>query len=74
MTTRDSRVLVVDRVILSDRSSVEARLFDVNMLVVVGGRERTEAEHRALFQAAGFRLTRTVPTASPVSLVEGKPA
>jgi hypothetical protein len=40
------------------------------MLVGTGGQERTEEEYRALLDQAGFRLTRVVPTASPVSIVE----
>lgn len=44
---------------------------DVNMLVLAGGRERTEAEFRALFEAAGFKLTRIIPTQGLSSVVEG---
>jgi SAM-dependent methyltransferase len=44
---------------------------DVNMLVAAGGRERTEAEFRALLEAAGFKLTRIIPTESLVSVIEG---
>ena len=44
------------------------------MMVMVGGLERTEAEHRPLFAAHGFRLTRVVPTAGDVSVIEGRPA
>ena len=40
------------------------------MLVLPGGQERTEAEYRALLGKAGFRLSRVVPTASAVSVVE----
>jgi len=41
------------------------------MLVMTGGRERTEAEFRDLYERAGFRLTRVVPTESPFSAIEG---
>jgi SAM-dependent methyltransferase len=45
---------------------------DVNMLVNVGGRERTDAAFAALFDLAGFRLTRIVPIAGSVaSVLEG---
>jgi O-methyltransferase domain/Dimerisation domain len=44
---------------------------DVNMLVCTGGRQRSEAEFRALYDAAGFRLTRFVPTQMPVKVIEG---
>ena len=44
---------------------------DLNMLAVGGGRERTEAEYRALLEAAGLKLTRVVPTQSLMSVVKG---
>jgi hypothetical protein len=44
---------------------------DVNMLVCTGGRQRSEAEFRALFDAAHFRLTKIVPTPAGVSVIEG---
>jgi hypothetical protein len=47
---------------------------DVNMLVVSGGRQRSEEEFRELYRASGFRLTRIVPTLARVSVVEGEPA
>jgi hypothetical protein len=43
---------------------------DLNMLVLLGGRERTEEEYQRLFQAAGFRLERIIPTRSPFSVIE----
>jgi hypothetical protein len=46
---------------------------DVNMLVATGGRQRSEAEFRDLLAATGFRLTRIVPTAARVCIIEGEP-
>jgi len=46
---------------------------DVNMLVSTGGRQRSEAEFRSLYSAAGFRLTRIVPTPARASVIEGVP-
>jgi hypothetical protein len=43
---------------------------DLNMLVATGGRERTESEYRALLHAAGFEVTRIVPTASGLAVIE----
>jgi hypothetical protein len=42
---------------------------DVNMLVNTSGRERTDAEFRSLFEAAGFRLTRVIPLEGSLSSV-----
>jgi hypothetical protein len=44
---------------------------DVNMLVTTGGRQRSEAEFRSLYEAAGFGLTQILPTTTPVSVIEG---
>ncbi len=44
---------------------------DVNMLVCTGGRQRSEAEFRSLYDAAGFKLTRIVPTPARVCVIEG---
>jgi len=39
--------------------------------VLLGGHDRTEAEYGALLEAAGFTVTRVVPTRSLMSIVEG---
>jgi hypothetical protein len=69
-----ARLLVVERVLPPGNTSSEAKLFDINMLVVAAGLERTEREYGELFEAAGFKLTRIIPTCSPLSLIEGVPA
>ncbi len=70
---KDARLLVAERIIPPGDTPSEAKLFDINMLVVTGGQERTEAEYRALFHAAGLKLERVFLTHSPVSLLEGVP-
>jgi len=45
---------------------------DVQMLVVVGGKERTDAEYRALLNAAGFELTRLILVLTPFYLIEAE--
>lgn len=54
--------------------SVESRgaaANDVNMLVSTGGRQRSEAEFRSLYDLAGFKLTRIIPTGVRFSVIEG---
>jgi len=46
---------------------------DVNMMVCTGGRQRSEAEFRELYAAAGLRLSRIVET-GPAAVIEGVPA
>lgn len=67
------RLLVIDSVIRPGNDADFSKLLDLNMMVVPGGKERTEEEFGELFTQAGFRLTRIVPTASDVSIVEGVP-
>lgn len=43
---------------------------DLNMLVMLTGKERTVTEMNALFTQAGFKPTRVVPTPSPFVVVE----
>jgi hypothetical protein len=45
---------------------------DLTMLVLVTGLERSEAEFRALYAAAGFKLTRVIPTGGG-AIIEGVP-
>ena len=48
------------------------KLFDINLLVMTGGRERTEREFRELFAASGFELARVV-RAGATDIIEGRP-
>ena len=45
---------------------------DLNMLVVTGGRERTEADFRALVERAGLRVTRVTQMPAMMSIIEGR--
>jgi len=69
----DGTVLVVDNVVVEDNQPSWGKLLDLNMLALTGGKERTEAEFAALFERAGLRLQRIVPTACPLSIVVGVP-
>jgi len=64
------RLLIVERVVPPGNSPSEAKLFDINMLVTLGGQERTAAEYETLLNNAGLILTRIVPTSSHMSLIE----
>jgi hypothetical protein len=66
------RVILVESVLAPPNTPDFGKLMDLEMLLLPGGRERTEAEFRALFSAAGFELTRIVPTKSPLSVLEAR--
>ena len=67
------RLLLVENVITPGNSPHPAKLVDLQMLVELGGRERTEAEFRDLLAGAGFRLTRVLPTEVQFSIIEAIP-
>jgi len=70
------RLLVVERAIAADLGEALPVLHaDMEMMVTVGGIERTDAEYRALFTEAGFRLTNVVPLGDPAhyGVFEGLP-
>ena len=64
------KLLLVETVIPPDNAPSMAQAVDLNMLVLLGGRERTEIEYHDLLQPAGFRLERIVPTRSPFNVIE----
>lgn len=72
-----ARLLIVEGVyparIDQSMESRGAAANDVNMLINTGGRQRSEPEFRALYEASGFRLTNIVQTAARVSVIEGAP-
>jgi hypothetical protein len=63
-------VLVVELVLDRPGHERQAAFMDINMMVGLGGRERTEAQFAALFERAGLRLTRTLDTGTPQSILE----
>jgi len=68
----NGRLLLVEAVVPFGSEPHFSKFIDLNMLVMTGGRERTEDEYRTLFEASGFRLTRIIPTESPMSIIEGE--
>ncbi|MCF7551023.1 acetylserotonin O-methyltransferase [Pseudonocardia sp. WMMC193] len=68
------RLLVVEAVLPEGNTPHPAKMTDLEKLLTVGGRERTERDHRALLAQAGFELARIIPTASPLSILEALPA
>jgi O-methyltransferase domain/Dimerisation domain len=68
--TAEGRVLAVEYVIATGNRADWAKLVDVNMMVTLGGRERTKQEFHDLFARAGLTLKRVIPTESPLSILE----
>ena len=65
-------VLVIETLLGRPGHEVDAAFSDLNMLVLPGGRERTDQQYAALFDAVGLQLTSVVPTSSRMSILEAR--
>jgi hypothetical protein len=65
------KLFIVELVIDVDpQKALDARVYDMAMLVMQEGRERNEQEFRSLLAASGFELKRVVPTLTPYRVLE----
>lgn len=71
---KDATVVVVEMLVPEDGSPSLAILLDLNMLVMLPGRERTAREMTELLASAGLAVQRIVPTHSPFSVIEARAA
>jgi ubiquinone/menaquinone biosynthesis C-methylase UbiE len=65
-----ARVVLFEAVLASGNEPHFAKWIDIEMLVLPGGRERTEQEYRKLFADAGFKVTKILPTKSALNVIE----
>jgi len=69
----NGRLIIVDCVVPDNDAPDFSKTFDLNMLVMTGGKERTKAEFEELLAASGFKLLRVIPTDLPPCIVEAQP-
>lgn len=65
------RLLLAEFVLPDGPEPFHGKWFDLAMMTVTGGQERTESEYRALLGECGFEWRRVVPTATELSVIEG---
>ncbi len=68
----DAKLLVVESVIPPGNDPFGGKFLDLVMLLIPGGKERTEEEYRGLFNDAGFELSRIVATETEISVIEAR--
>lgn len=66
------RLIVLDSVIVEDSAPNPAKWLDLEMLLMPGGRERTEGEWRDLFARANFEVTQILPIRMGKSVIEAR--
>jgi hypothetical protein len=67
-----TRVILMESVVAPGNEPHFAKWLDLEMLLLPGGKERTEVEFAKLFKGAGFKLTRVVPTKGALFVVEAE--
>lgn len=70
----DGKLLVIEQVVSPRNQPGPAKIMDLEMMVLPGGRERTEPEWKELLAAACFRLERVIQTPVPQCIIEAVPA
>ena len=66
----EARVVLLEGIMPLGNEPGFTKWLDLEMLLLPGGRERTEQEYRDLLSRAGFKLTRILPTKSPLNVIE----
>ena len=71
--TPEARLVLFERVVGPPNEDLVSKFVDLLMLVVTGGRERTEDEWSSLFDAGGFHLESVKRAAADSSAIVGAP-
>jgi len=66
----NGKILLVESVLPGPNVPHPGKYLDLHMMVMPGGKERTEAEYKELLAKAGLRLNRVVPNQSPLWVIE----
>jgi len=66
----NGRVIIAEQLLGDINEPGFNPLMDLDMLVMLGGKERTLVEYTALLAAQGFKVTSVTPTASPFAIIE----
>jgi hypothetical protein len=64
------RLFLIEMLVPDDRRPTPVQLMDLNMLVMLPGRERTVGEYRALLERTGLELLRVIETRTPLYVLE----
>jgi len=70
----EARLLIMETVVSTGNEWDYGKIMDIEMMVNVGGQERTEDEWRRLLELSGFELESVSETLPPTSILAGRPA
>jgi len=67
---RHARLLLIESIVPGTPGPDWSKVLDVLMLTLLGGRQRTLGEYRALLSSAGFRFEREIKASPDISILE----
>jgi hypothetical protein len=65
-----SKLLLIETVVPAGQEPAHAKLLDLEVLIALGGKERTEEQYRMLLTRADFNLTGIIQTDAGIQIVE----
>ena len=65
-----ARLVVIEMLVPPGDEPHDAKMFDLVMMAILNGRERTVEEYTSLLADSGFAVDRIVPSSSPFSFIE----
>ena len=68
-----ARLLVIEQMIPDDPGPHWAKMLDLHMLALLGGRQRSAAQYTALLEQAGFIFQRQIDTCADIAILEATP-
>lgn len=69
----DGRLLVIEYVLNGNNERHLGNIIDLWLLLMLGAKERTLAEYTELFAKAGLKVVGSIPTTTPISIIEAVP-
>ncbi len=74
MTSSSARLLIIERMIPEDGSALLPLLFDLHLLMMAGGRERTLSGYKSILDGAGLRVESVHELALETSMLVATPS
>ena len=67
---KEAKLLIIEMIVPPGNEPSVSKLLDIEVLVMGGGKERTESEFRSLLKKAGFQINRIITTSDNNRLIE----
>jgi len=72
-TGSEGKILIIESIVPEDNTFSISKLLDLEVLLMGGGKERTENEYRLLLEKSGFGISNIISTQENISVIEGIP-